>query len=322
MKIAIGFDTSCYTTSVAACDGNGDILASKKQLLPVPPRTCGLRQSEAVFAHLKQLPELMERLTAEIGDMEICAVAASVTPRDAEGSYMPVFTVGGNFGRAAASLLHVPFFATSHQMGHILAGQIGNPPLSEPFIAVHLSGGTTESLLCGEGAVKTLGQSLDIHAGQLLDRIGVAMGFAFPAGAALETLAKQGKAQALLPASMANDDLDCHLSGAETQCRRWLTGGKLPRETIAAEMFDFLARAVSRMIAAACEKTGAQQVLIVGGVASSEILREQIPVRLQKLGCMADVVFGKREYASDNAAGVAHYGIRKVLETEGLSWRF
>jgi N6-L-threonylcarbamoyladenine synthase len=313
MRAAIGIDTSCYTTSAAAVTESGEVGGFQRKLLPVQQGTCGLRQSEAVFAHLKQLPELMERLMAEIGDTEICAVAASVAPRDAEGSYMPVFTVGGNFGRAAASLLGVPFFGTSHQAGHILAGQIGNPPLGQPFVAVHLSGGTTESLLCENGKITLLGQSLDIHAGQLLDRLGVAMGLAFPAGAALEELAMKGKASALLPVSMADGDLDCHLSGAETQCKRWLEGGETPRETIAAEIFDFLARTVSRMVAAACEKAGARQALIVGGVASSVILRKQIPLRLTKLGCMAEIVFGKREYAADNAAGVARYGMRKLL---------
>jgi N6-L-threonylcarbamoyladenine synthase len=223
---------------------------------------------------------------------------------------------------ALASLLGVPFFAISHQRGHILAGMIGNPPLKEPFVAVHLSGGTTESLLCEGESVTPLGRSLDIHAGQFLDRLGVKMGLGFPAGAALEKLATQGRADAVLPASMVNDDLDCHLSGAETQCGRWLAGGEYSREHIAAEAFDFLARTVSRMIAAACGRTDAQQVLLVGGVASSQLLREWIPRRLQKLGCMADVVFGKPEYAPDNAAGVARYGMRKVLETEGLPWKF
>ncbi len=322
MRAAIGIDTSCYTTSAAAVCENGEVRGFQRKLLPVPEGTCGLRQSEAVFAHLRQLPELIKRLKAEIGDAEICAVAASVTPRDAENSYMPVFTVGGNFGRAAASLLGVPFFGTSHQAGHILAGRIGSPPVREPFVAVHLSGGTTECLLCEGDTVSLLGRSLDIHAGQLLDRLGVAMGFGFPAGAALEKLAMRGKARAMLPVSMANGDLDCHLSGAETQCRRWLEGGERPREAVAAEAFDCLARTVARMIAAACGKTDALQALIVGGVASSGILREQIPLRLKKLGCMAETVFGKREYASDNAAGVALYGMRKVWETEGLPWRF
>ena len=95
------------------------------------------------------------------------------------------------------------------------------------------------------------------------------MGFDFPAGAALEQLAMQGKAEARLPVSMARDDMDCHLSGAETQCKRWLEGGTYSRETIAAEAFDLLARTTARMLAAACRKTDAGSVLIVGGVASS-----------------------------------------------------
>ncbi|MBN1778125.1 MAG: hypothetical protein JW811_08400 [Clostridiales bacterium] len=267
---------------------------------------------------MKQLPELMDALMAEVGDVAISAIAASSKPRDAEGSYMPVFTVGKNIGQTIASTLNVPFFQTSHQAGHILAGRIGNPPLREPFVALHLSGGTTESLLCGGETVTALGRSLDIHAGQLADRIGVLLGFDFPAGAALERLAMLGRAEARLPASMARGDLDCHLSGAETQCRRWLTTGEYPRETVAAELFDLISRTAARMLSAACRETDAGQALIVGGVASSSLLREQIPLRLAKLGCQAEAVFGQREYASDNAAGVARFGMRKLLETEGL----
>jgi N6-L-threonylcarbamoyladenine synthase len=148
------------------------------------------------------------------------------------------------------------------------------------------------------------------------------MGLPFPAGAALEQLAMEEHAQALLPVSMANGDLDCHLSGAETQCMRWLTGGEYSRQRIAAEAFDLLARTATRMLAAACARTGARQALIVGGVASSALLREQLPARLAKRGCSAEVIFGKREYASDNAAGIARHGMRKWLETAGLPWSF
>ena len=322
MRAAIGLDTSCYTTSAAIADENGEIVGFQRKLLPVQPGTCGLRQSEAVFAHLRQLPELMEHLMAEVEDVTISAVAASAKPRDAEESYMPVFTVGRNVGRSLASVLNVPFMETSHQTGHILAGMIGNPPLQPPFIALHISGGTTESLLCNGETVEMLGQTLDLHAGQLLDRLGVAMGFDFPAGAALEQLAMQGKAEARLPVSMARNDMDCHLSGAETQCKRWLESGAYSREIIAAEAFDLLARTTARMLAAACRQTDAGSVLIVGGVASSQLLRERIPYRLAKLGCYADLVFGQRTYASDNAAGVARFGMRKYLDMEGLPCRF
>ncbi|HPJ02000.1 MAG TPA: hypothetical protein PKU80_04100 [Candidatus Limiplasma sp.] len=322
MRAAIGLDTSCYTTSAAIADENGEIIGFQRKLLPVQPGTCGLRQSEAVFAHLKQLPELVEELMAEAKEADISAVIASATPRDAEDSYMPVFTVGRSFGRAMASTLKVPYYETSHQMGHILAGMIGNPPIAGPFVAMHISGGTTETLLCEGDTVRLIGQTLDLHAGQLVDRIGVQLGFGFPAGAALEQLAMQAVPEARLPVSLARGDLDCHLSGAETQAKRWLEAGEYARETVAAELFDFLARTAARMLAAACRETGAQTVLLVGGVASSVLLRDMIPARLNKLGCYANVLFGKREYASDNAAGVARLGMRRQLETEGLPCRF
>ena len=175
LKIAVGFDTSCYTTSVAACDENGEIIASLRQLLPVPPMHKGLRQSEAVFAHVRQLPELVvTRLKAEIGSAEICAVAASAAPTDAAGELHARV-----YGRA--EFRHVACEPAGRSVLRDLAPDGAHPggadrqsAACEPFVALHVSGGTTESLLCEGETITPLGRSLDLHAGQLVDRIGVA----------------------------------------------------------------------------------------------------------------------------------------------------
>ncbi|NLI21302.1 MAG: hypothetical protein GX418_07140 [Clostridiales bacterium] len=315
MDVALGFDTSCYTTSVAAVDETGTVVAFQRMLLPVRSGQRGLRQSEAVFAHVRQLPLLASRVAEALGTAGICAVAASCAPREGSDSYMPVFTVGEGHGRATASLLRVPFYPVTHQQGHIAAGQLGNAEMDSRFVALHLSGGTTDLLLCEHGALTLLGATLDLNAGQLVDRIGVAMGLPFPAGPKLEALALNNllQTEALLPASLTRGDLDCHLSGAETQCLRWIAAETYPRERIAAEAFDLLARTVARMITAACKHTGARQALAVGGVASSTLLRKLIADRMSRLNRTLDLRFGKPEYSADNAAGVAWLGMRRYL---------
>ena len=315
MDVAIGFDTSCYTTSAAAVDTQGHVIAFQRMLLPVAIGQRGLRQSEAVFAHVRQMPSVVEAMKTSLGGATIRIIAASDKPRDDAASYMPVFTVGVGHARTLSSLLGVGLVLVTHQQGHIAAGQLYNPPMADRFVALHLSGGTTELLLCDQGCITQLGGSLDLHAGQMIDRVGVAMGLPFPAGPALEQLAINNRepTTALIPVSLANADADCHLSGAETRCQQWIKQGSFSKERIAAEVFDVLSRTVARMLAAACQKTGAIQMLVVGGVASSTLLRSLVAQRLVKLGCMAELRFGQPEYSADNAAGVAWLGMQRYL---------
>ena len=311
MEVAIGFDTSCYTTSIAAVDARGHVLASRRMLLPVQSGQRGLRQSEAVFAHVRQMPMLAAQLGEAIRGARVCAIAVSSAPAGGEASYMPVFMVGLSHARTLAQVLDVPCFEVTHQQGHIAAGQLEGEPMPEPFVALHISGGTTELMHVANVDIAHLGGSLDLHAGQLIDRVGVAMGLGFPAGPTLEALAKAGNAAAQLPASLTDGDLNCHLSGAETRCLQWLASGELPHEQIAAEVFDLLARTTSRMLVAACRAADTTRALVVGGVASSTLLRERLVQRVGKLGAGLDIRFGKPEYSADNAAGVALLGMQR-----------
>lgn len=319
-KLVLGFDTSCYTTSAALVNLAGEVIASSRLLLPVSAGERGLRQSEAVFAHIKQMPRVMEGLTASLPEKpEICAVCVSGTPRDGEDSYMPVFLAGYSHAKAVAETLRVPLYVTSHQRGHIAAGWIGGQEPEGSYAALHLSGGTTELLLNDGKTLSLIGGSRDLHAGQLLDRMGVAMGFPFPAGAALEKLAlsAEKEASALIPVSMEEGGLFCHLSGAENKAVSLREKEGMPDAQVARELFDFLSRTIVRMLDAAQKRHRVDDFLIVGGVASSLLLREMILRRAAKLRGEKRIHFGPKEFSSDNAAGVACIGARRYLmETE------
>lgn len=222
--IVLGIDTSCYTTSVAAADENG-VLASNRQLLPVQAGARGLRQSEAVFAHIRQLPALYEKTLTDLCGRRPDAVCVSAHPRDDETSYMPVFLSGLSFARVAAASFQVPLLTTTHQRGHVRAALEDSGLTASPYLALHLSGGTTEVLLMDrEERLTLLAGTRDLHAGQLIDRVGVALGLPFPAGPSLEKLAMTGAAQSLLPVSM--EDGDCHFSGAEARAHAVDSGGR------------------------------------------------------------------------------------------------
>ncbi len=315
-RVVIGFDTSCYTTSVAAVTVEGEVLASCRKLLPVKQGERGLRQSEAVFIHVRQLPERLEELAPHLGDAEIAAVCVSRTPRDDAESYMPVFHAGDAQARGLAAMLGVPCFATTHQRGHIAAARVDSGVREGDLLAVHLSGGTTELLALRGDTLTLLGGTLDLHAGQVVDRTGVALGLPFPAGPHLEKLAVQGRSNALLTVCTRNGGLDCHLSGAETQVQRLIREGTMPREDIAREVYDLLARTVCKMVCAGAEKTGIGQVLIAGGVSSSALFRELVKERIRKRDRDLHVCFGKPEYSGDNAVGVALIGAECLRKGE------
>ena len=214
----LGLDTSNYTTSAAVFDGADGCNAGR--LLAVRPGELGLRQSDALFQHVKQLPALLEELEGRGLLRDLKAVGASTRPRAVEGSYMPCFLAGESQGRALAAALGVPFFACSHQQGHLAAAawSAGRTDLLDgPFLAWHLSGGTTELLLVvpenGNVRAARIGGTTDISAGQLIDRTGQYLHLDFPAGKALDKLAAQSDKKERFRVRM--DSLQFSFSGIE-----------------------------------------------------------------------------------------------------------
>ncbi len=318
MKAVLGLDTSCYTTSVAAVDWEGGIVASCRKLLEVPAKSRGLQQSQAGFFHVRALPGLMAELRKAAPSLEICAVCASTRPRAADDSYMPVFCVGESQGRSIASLLGVSFYASDHQSGHLHAALVDTGlSMHEDFLALHLSGGTTELLHKQGQEVRCLGGTADISAGQLVDRVGVALGLPFPSGPLLEQLALSGKAEQLLGVSVQaqGEAVNCHLSGAEAQAMRWIAAGTHSPERIAAEVFGVLARTIARMIALGVERTGLGDVLLAGGVASSQHFGTLLADRLRRRGPEVRLHFARPDLAGDNAVGAALIGLERLRET-------
>lgn len=314
--VVIGIDTSNYRTSVSAVTIDGIIVLNDRKLLPVSHGDRGLRQSDAVFSHIRQLQSVGNPLREIASRHRIAAVAASVSPADGAESYMPVFQAGKTIAMLLASSLNVPFFPTTHQRGHLAAAAAGTLIQDlDDYLAMHLSGGTTD-LLCVHGDhIRRIGYGMDLHAGQLVDRAGVSMGLDFPSGPQLENLAAEGEEHSLLGCSMEADDLNCHLSGAEAQIRRWILEGNMSRENIAREIYSLLSRTFARMAYAGFRTTGFRNLLVTGGIASSPLFRKMFSDRISKLRCPVNPVFGKPEFSGDNAVGVALIGIHKLLQS-------
>jgi N6-L-threonylcarbamoyladenine synthase len=303
MNMYLGIDTSCYTTSLAVTDAQGRLLSDARKLLGVPEGERGLRQSDGVFQHLQNLPELAGALVKESGPLALRAVAAATRPRPVDGSYMPVFTVGASFGRVLAATHGVPYLELSHQEGHVLAGLWSAGVDWREFYALHVSGGTTEVLSVtwsGRMVIKELGGSEDLHAGQFIDRVGVALGLRFPAGPGVEKLAlAAGRDVLAVPVSVKGGTLS--FSGPETHVQRALAQGASP-EAAARGVERCVAESLSRVLKNIISEHGAKPILFVGGVMANAYIRIYLAEKFGKSAAFADPRF-----AGDNAVGAAQF---------------
>lgn len=295
----IGIDTSNYTTSIACFDGISGENCSR--LIPVKQGELGLRQSDAVFAHIKSLPELSGRLFSHIEKEQITAVGVSTRPRAVEGSYMPCFLVGYSHAKLLSDALGVPLVEVSHQQGHVAAGLWSAGCLElmdEPHLAWHLSGGTTELLLVepqGKNVVCTkIGGTTDISAGQLIDRTGQLLNLPFPSGKHLDALSQDARLQETFRVKCT--DRAFSLSGVQNKVQQFHAAHGEPAET-AAYALRCVAKAVFLASQQAMKDFPGLRIVFSGGVASNSMLRQTLKP--------LNPVFAQPQFSTDNAMGVA-----------------
>ena len=297
----LGVDTSNYTTSVALFDVDKGEIFNFKKMLPVKQGERGLRQSDAVFHHTENLPQVIDSAFANSCDIQ--AVGVSVRPRDVDGSYMPCFKAGYNVANAVSKLLNVPMFEFSHQAGHIAAALFSAKRLDligEKFIAFHFSGGTSEALLVTPDkdnvfSCELIGTSLDLKAGQVVDRCGVLLGMKFPCGAELEVLAAQSDKNFKIKTPVKDGNIS--LSGIENKFIKMLEQGEKPCD-VAKFTIQSINNAVVTLTEQVISRYGNLPLVYAGGVMSNSYIRSNIESKFN--GC-----FATPEFSSDNSAGVA-----------------
>ena len=372
-RVYLGIDTSFYTTSVAIMDEAGALLGEARQILSVRPGRCGLQQSEMVFQHTRNLPRLMEEAVGQVigcvttgagsvangvsvadeastagasglaglavAGYELAAIGVSGYPRPLEGSYMPAFLAGLSVARSVAAVTGAQLEVISHQENHLEAGlwSAGGPDVDR-FLLLHASGGTTDVLLAerqqnGRYRITEVGGSMDLHAGQFVDRIGVALGLQFPTGPALEALAEKALARtAEVSASVSEQSvasvseagagaapmvelpvsvrkLQVSLSGPCTAALRKLEAGAEPA-ALALGVEHALAETFARVLRNGAQEYRVRDVLLVGGVGSNNYIRQHVERKLAKLRYPVRLWVPEGRFSCDNATGCAAFARR------------
>lgn len=300
--LCLGIDTSNYTSSAALFDSESGEIIQSRRLLPVKEGELGLRQSDAVFQHTLILPEMIKNVFSG-GKRKIDRIAVSVSPRDEEGSYMPCFNTGKAAAECIAAVTGAKLNYFSHQAGHIAAAvySSGKTELfNEEFIAFHISGGTTEAVKVTPDKDKVftaekLSCSMDLKAGQAIDRVGKLLGLPFPAGAKLDELSLKSDKKYKVKPFMK--DGCCSLSGLQNKCEKMVKDGE-KEEDIAKYCIDFISQALFEMTASLHKKYPGLPLLYSGGVMSNTLIRQRFT---EEFGA----VFASSGFSSDNAAGTA-----------------
>ncbi len=307
MGLFLGFDTSNYTTSAALFDSASQKAVGEKKLLPVKAGELGMRQSDAVFHHTVQLPGVVELLFAKAGrnKSDITAAGASSRPRDAEGSYMPCFLVGESAARCISAANGSRPYLLSHQAGHVAATlysaeKLGMLMIKERFMAFHVSGGTTEVILVVPDEEKVIKctpllSTLDLKAGQAIDRTGALLGLPFPSGRYLDELACKSDRDFKISVKLKNGC--CSLSGLQNKCEAMKKRGESDSD-IARYCIMCIAETLDKMAEYSLSNFGDMQLVFSGGVMSNSIIRKRFT---EKYGA----IFASPELSSDNAVGIA-----------------
>lgn len=313
-KIIIGIDTSCYTTSIAAISLDKNIILNEKIMLNVKENSNGLRQSEGVFQHINNLGEISSKLNILKDNYKIVGVCVSKKPRPIEKSYMPVFNVGYNFGKFIANTLNCDFYETTHQENHIAASLLNNTLInSDKFLSVHMSGGTTEVLLVERNSnsleykIDIVGGSKDISFGQLVDRVGVKLGYRFPAGKYIDENALKCERKILNGLKTSVKEGYMNLSGLENQIIKIID--LEDKEYISKLVLDAVVRNIYKSITYISKSYGINEVVFCGGVSASEYVRTNLITKLKRE--RIHPYFTKAEYSTDNACGCAIIGVDK-----------
>ena len=311
MKSAVlGIDTSNYTTSLAMVSASGEVLVDSRQLLPVKEGDVGLRQSDALFLHVRQWPEVLQQ--GELCSSQISAVAVATRPTSQSGSYMPVFLAGQAFAATVARVLNVPLIEFSHQEGHMRAALLHHGMINTPFVAVQISGGTTDVLqvnpkLEGGFDIALLAESSDLHAGQFIDRVGVHMGLSFPCGRAMDKLAADyclaGGEPLPIPSAVQAGSIS--FSGPASHALRALDRG-VDKGAVALGVFRSISNSLEKVLRERGESE--EKIILCGGVAANTHIRQRLMARLRR----REFVLAPPHLAGDNAVGIAVLGVDRM----------
>ena len=310
--LVLGIESSCDDTAAAVLKDGTKILSSvisdqntiHSIYGGVVPELAGRCHIETIDRVIIQSLEL-----SGVSLEEIDLFAVTIGP-----GLVTSLLVGINTAKALAYALQKPIVGVNHLEGHLLAIFL-QEPVKFPFVALTVSGGHTDLYrVNGFGEYVILGRTRDDAAGEAFDKVAKMLKLGYPGGPIIEKKARLGNPSAyLFPRAFLNkDSLDFSFSGLKTSVRNVilkrdeLSEFILSDEDIAASFQDAVLDVLSSKLVLACKKEKINRVVVTGGVAANQALRQRVIKESEKNGL--DCFFPKPVYCTDNAAMIACAG--------------
>lgn len=283
----LAIETSCDETATAVVDIPARRILAQTIYSQIPEHAPygGVVPEIASRAHLERLPHLTAQTLQQsgLGWSDIDAIAATVGP-----GLTTALVVGATFAKTLAVGLGKPFLAANHIEGHSLSPLLADDsaPLAaaflqkgEPYLLLLVTGGHCQLVhVQGVGRYVTLGTTLDDAVGECFDKVGKLLHLPHPAGPAIEKLALSGNPKAItLPHPKTGNPLAFSFSGLKTAVRELLTKQPdLPPADVAASFQHTVATLLARKTATAIAQTGIRHVVVAGGVAANQTIRQAL----------------------------------------------
>lgn len=307
-SLILGIETSCDETGVALVRGGRDVLVNDvASQIPIHAQYGGVVPEIASRHHTEIISQMVEGARAKVAD-PVDAVAATAGP-----GLMGSLLVGLSFAKALAFTWRVPFVPVHHIEGHLFSAFLADTPPAYPYLALVVSGGHTQLVLCARPHDYTiLGKTRDDAVGESFDKVARLLGLPYPGGPSIQKAAESGdpRAVAFPRALSAGDHLEFSYSGLKTAVlyeirRRWEARGHrtLADREIADIAASFQAAAIDMLVIKmkeAVQRTGVRHATVVGGVAANRLLRERVAQELD-----VPVAMPPMAYCVDNGAMIA-----------------
>lgn len=310
-NLVLGIESSCDETAVAVVEDSHRVLASEvASQMDLHSRYGGVVPEVASRQHLESLPillkEVLQQSQTTFDDL------TGITVTSAPG-LIGALLVGLSAAKGLAFRLHLPLATVHHIEAHLYAAQLDANPVEFPAVGLVVSGGHTELYHMGDwGQYRLLASTRDDAAGEAFDKVAKLMGLGYPGGPVLEKLAKaHSSITDHFPFSKMKDkSMDFSFSGLKTavmlEIRKNPLKNEQDRGRLAAKFQNTVREEVTSRVRLALEEWKPKSLVMGGGVACNQALRDALGLEAGKVGAAFRVPPPK--YCSDNAAMIAGLG--------------
>ncbi len=281
--LTLGIETSCDETAAAVLRDAAVLSSVVSSQVKIHEKYGGVVPELASREHLKNiLPVIREALgRASVRLTDIGLVAVTCAP-----GLIGALLVGVSVAKAIAYARNIPFIGVHHGEGHILAALIEYPDLGFPYVALLASGGHTALYhVRAFGDYRMLGQTRDDAAGEAFDKVAKLLDLPYPGGPVIDRLAQEGNPEAIRFPRGRREGFDFSFSGLKTAVRNRVAlfksqdGGLDPKLDIRDVAASFQAAVVDVLVEktiGAARETGANRIVVAGGVAANSALRKRM----------------------------------------------